>query len=96
MRWTAPALASLRELAERIAETSPAAADRIIARIFASVAHLVDHPEMGRSGRVGGTRELIIDNGRRIIVYRVQGPEVIIMAVLDTRQQWPMSFDDDA
>jgi plasmid stabilization system protein ParE len=50
----------LGDIRERIAADNPTAADRMIERIRAAVTHLAASPALGRSGRVAGTRELVI------------------------------------
>ncbi len=86
VRWTRPALRDLRALQDYIAEDSPAAADRITRRIRDAVSHLADFPESGRPGRVGKTRELIVNKGRHFVTYRVRGQVVYIIAMIDLRR----------
>jgi toxin ParE1/3/4 len=50
----------LEDIYERIAADNPTAANRMIERIRAAVTHLAASPALGRSGRVAGTRELVI------------------------------------
>ena len=60
LRWTRLALQDLRHLHEYIAEENPLAASRMVVRIQDATQRLTKHPQMGRPGRVQGTRELII------------------------------------
>lgn len=92
VRWTRPALVKLAAIQDYIAEDSPTAAKRIVQSIRADVSRLADFPAMGRPGRVAGTRELVVNKGRHVVAYRVQGQVVEIMTVLDARQEWPQSF----
>jgi len=50
---------------------------------------LAEHPELGRLGRVRGTRELVVTGTRYLLIYRVKGDEIQILRVLHGRQQWP-------
>lgn len=88
------ALDDVAGIIDWIAEDSPVAADRIARRIRADIDRLADQPGMGRPGRVGGTRELVINKGRHVAAYRVRSQVIEIIAVLDARREWPESFDD--
>jgi toxin ParE1/3/4 len=55
---------------------------------------LAEHPAMGRSGRVPGTRELIITGTPYLIPYRVKGKVVEILRVFHGSRRWPSGFDD--
>jgi addiction module RelE/StbE family toxin len=46
-------------------------------------------PEMGRPGRIEGTRELVISRTPYIAAYRIAGDTVRILRVLHGAQQWP-------
>jgi len=46
-------------------------------------------PEMGRPGRVDGTRELVIQRTSYIAAYRITGTTVRILRVLHGAQMWP-------
>ncbi|MDN5752598.1 MAG: type II toxin-antitoxin system RelE/ParE family toxin [Nitrosospira sp.] len=50
---------------------------------------LLDHPNMGRPGRVKTTRELVISGTSFIVTYRVKGKRIEILRVLHGSQQWP-------
>ena len=58
-------------------------------RIRAAVDQFADYPNMGRTGRVSLTRELIIGGTPWIIVYRVRAGGVEIIRVLHGAQLWP-------
>ncbi len=93
VRWDPKALERLQAEGEYIAQDSPAAAARVIARIFAATDGLAAHPLMGRQGRVTGTRELVIPRTSYIVAYRVRGDVVEVLALQHAAQQWPESFD---
>ncbi len=68
---------------------SPRAAVRVDERIEAQVGRLRDTPEMGRVGRIAGTRELVLSRTPYVAAYRVVGDTVHILRVLHAAQRWP-------
>jgi plasmid stabilization system protein ParE len=58
--WSTRALTELDEIIAYIRNQDPATADRVAARMDERVASLVQHPRLGRAGRVSGTRELVV------------------------------------
>jgi plasmid stabilization system protein ParE len=86
------ALANLDAEAEYIAADSPAAAARTVTAIIEAVSHLSRHPSLGRSGRVAGTRELVVSGTPYIIPYRVPGDTVEILRVFHAARKWPERF----
>jgi plasmid stabilization system protein ParE len=51
-------------------------------------ARLVDHPDLGRPGRVAGTRELVAHRNY-VVVYDTAGDLVRVLRVLHVARQWP-------
>jgi toxin ParE1/3/4 len=90
--WRHAALNDLGSIREFIAQDNPAAAARVRAALRAAVDPLADYPNLGRAGRVAGTRELVVADLPYIIVYRVADDTVRILAVLHTSRQWPRRF----
>ncbi len=68
---------------------SPRAAAMVDDRIEAQVEGLIRTPEMGRMGRIAGTRELVVSRTPYIAAYRIEGHTVRILRVLHGAQQWP-------
>jgi toxin ParE1/3/4 len=89
IRWLRTALRNLDQHADYIAKDDPIAARNAVQRIRAAVDQLADYPNMGRSGRVPLTRELIVGGTPWIIVYRVRADMVEIIRVLHGAQSWP-------
>jgi toxin ParE1/3/4 len=81
VRWLKVALANLDAEAEYIAEDNPAAARRVVQRIFRAVDLLKKNPARGRAGRVAGTRELVVAETPYVVPYRVRGNAVEILRV---------------
>ncbi|MGB0108856.1 MAG: type II toxin-antitoxin system RelE/ParE family toxin, partial [Terriglobales bacterium] len=57
-----------------------------------SVQQLATFPMSGRSGRVPGTRELVISNTPFIAAYAIDQDRIVILAVYHGAQQWPEVF----
>ena len=72
IKWTRTALRTLDEVAGYIANDNPARATTFVLELRNSVNKLQDHPELGRAGRVLGTRELILHKNY-IAIYRLRG-----------------------
>jgi len=92
IRWTRLAVEDLSLAYEYVAAENPSAAHAVIARIESAVNVLRAHPEIGRSGRVEGTRELIISGTPFIVAYRIARNRVEILAVIHGARRWPTSF----
>ena len=90
--WTRPALRELENIGDYIARDNPAAADGIVTRILDRAAALADQPEVGRPGRVAGTRELVVTGTPFILPYRVNRDCVEILSVFHGARKWPESF----
>ncbi len=75
-----------------IAADNPAAAARQTAAVLHAVEQLPRFPEMGRIGRVHGTRELVIPGTPLLIAYRVRKDGIRILAVLHGAKRWPRQF----
>ena len=73
-------------------ESNPAAADRQKKLIFEAVGRLIGFPEMGRAGRIAGTRELAVAGTSYIVVYRIRSRSIAILAVLHGARRWPPTF----
>ena len=74
---------------------SPRAAIMVDDRIEAQVEGLMQTPEMGRVGRIAGTRELVISRTPYIAAYRIDGNRVRILRVLHGAQQWPDEMSEE-
>jgi toxin ParE1/3/4 len=90
--WRRAALNDLAAIREFIGQDNLQAAVRVSSAIRAAVGHLIEHPHMGRAGRVEGTRELILGDLPYIIAYRVADNQVRILSVIHTSRRWPRRF----
>jgi toxin ParE1/3/4 len=92
LRWSREAKQDLDDIVEYIALDKPKTARKVIARIRAAVEHLKPHPNMGRSGLLPGTRELI--EAPFVIVYVIEGDTVYILTVFHCSKPWrPVPVD---
>ncbi len=88
-------LAALRAYIERayIEQDNPAAAQRVVLRIIENVETLLpNNPEMGRPGRVPGSRELVIPRTPFIVPYRLVGNTLQILRIYHGARRWPNAF----
>jgi toxin ParE1/3/4 len=91
--WSPEAIADLVALRAYIEEDNPAAAQRIALPILHNVESLLpNRPEMGRPGRVPGTRELVIPRTPFIVPYRLLGNTIQILRVFHGARRWPETF----
>jgi addiction module RelE/StbE family toxin len=90
--WTALARDDLREIFLYITAENPNAARRLLSIIKDKVIALLDNPYIGRTGRVEGTRELVLSGTNYILPYRIIEQEIQILSVLHGAQQWPDQF----
>src|SRR4051794_23060478 len=86
-----PAKLDLDELIVHIGEQDPAAAVKVASAILARIRLLADQPEIGRKGRVAGTRELVVDGTRYIVAYRIDASRgmIEVLRILHTARRWP-------
>lgn len=89
VKWSRRAIRDVVDIAEYIQQHEPRAAREIYLRIVAATDLLDKHPEMGREGRVSGTRELVVTGTRYVVAYRVRGSRVQILRVLHGARRWP-------
>ena len=87
--WSRRAIRHLVKLRDYIAQDNPDAAAYVAARILNAVENLATFPNLGRVGRLAGTRELVVPETPYIIPYRIRGSRIELIAVFHGRQRWP-------
>lgn len=92
--WTRRAGENLDREKAYIAERNPSAARRTAARILTAIDRLGRHSNLGRPGRVPGTRELVVPRTPYIVPYRVKGDTVQILRIFHTSRRWPGDFEE--
>jgi toxin ParE1/3/4 len=89
LEWSHFAQADRDAIFDYLEADSPQAAITVDERIREQVEGLGQFPESGRTGRVDGTRELVIQRTPYIAAYRITGDTVRILRVLHGARQWP-------
>jgi toxin ParE1/3/4 len=86
--WTQYALEQLDQAQDHIAlSNSEKIAKRIISLIVTRMQQLVRFPMSGRSGRVPGTRELVISDTPFIAAYAFDHDQIVILAIYHGAQK---------
>jgi toxin ParE1/3/4 len=88
--WTHAAIRDLIRIRRYIERDNPLPASSVATRILKAVSQLAAHPQMGRFGRLSGTRELVISQTPYLVPYRLQGEAIELLRVIHSRQQWPV------
>lgn len=86
--WSPKAIRQLVALRDYIAEDSPQNAALVARRILAAVNLVGTRPDLGRPGRVAGTRELVVPDTPYVVPYRVRAGRLELLAVFHGRQKW--------
>ena len=89
VRWLRRALLNLDQEASYIAQDNPKAAAEFVLHLRDSALMLGEQPNLGRSGRIPGTRELVVANLPYILPYRVRNDAIEILRVFHTARKWP-------
>ena len=87
--WSPRAIEHLAHLRSHVARDNPKAATRIATVLLEAVERLAEFPNLGRPGRVAGTRELVVPGTPYVIPYRMRGDRLEVIAVFHGRQKWP-------
>jgi len=87
--WHPLARADLAELVAYIASENPRAAYRVHDEIRKQINLLATYPEIGRPGRVRGTRELAITGTPYIAAYRFARDVLTVLRLLHGARRWP-------
>jgi toxin ParE1/3/4 len=87
--WSPRAIGHLAHLRSYIAHDNPKAANRVATALLDAVERLAELSNLGRPGRVAGTRELVVPGTPYVIPYRVRSDRIEVIAVFYGRQKWP-------
>ncbi|MEQ7919018.1 type II toxin-antitoxin system RelE/ParE family toxin [Xanthomonas sp. WHRI 1810A] len=82
------ASADLLAILEHVGNENPEAAQRLKDEIQQKIARLSDHPQLYRTGRVRGTRELVV-LPNYLVIYRENTKVISILRILHAARQWP-------
>lgn len=86
--WTPEATQDRDEIYDYIEADNPAAALALDELFSEKAERLVDHPNLGRPGRVADTLELVAHRNY-ILIYDLAGDFVRVLRVLHAARQWP-------
>lgn len=86
--WTSEAIHDRDEIYGYIEADNPVAALALDELFEKKAGQLIDHPGLGRPGRVAGTRELIAHKNY-ILVYDISVDSVRILRLLHAARMWP-------
>ncbi|MES2260437.1 MAG: type II toxin-antitoxin system RelE/ParE family toxin [Pseudomonadota bacterium] len=86
--WTPEAIQDREDIYDYIEADNPAAALALDELFAEKAGRLVDHPGLGKPGRVAGTRELVA-HPNYILIYDTAGNLVRVLRVLHAARQWP-------
>jgi addiction module RelE/StbE family toxin len=87
--WTETAESDKDGIVDYIAQENILAAVEIGDAIERQTEALQKFPDIGRPGRIKGTRELVIKGLSYIVCYATDDSSVTVLRVLHGRQQWP-------
>lgn len=90
LEWGDMAQADVITIAAYIAADNPSAAMALKNDIEEKVSRLKHYPQIGRPGRVHGTRELVIRDNY-VVVYKENGCMLTVLRVLHAARAWPAS-----
>ena len=90
--WLKSALNNLDEIAKYISQESSQAASQVVDLIVEQVNQLTAQPALGRSGRVVGTRELVVSNTHYLVPYRIKNNKVQVLRVFHTSRRPPKNW----
>jgi plasmid stabilization system protein ParE len=89
IRWTDIAVADLKSTHEYPGEHSPEVADALIERVLSAIDILERYPNLGRLGRIEGTREFVVTGTRFHVFYRLRHEQLEILGILHGARKWP-------
>lgn len=74
---------------ERIAEDSPANAEKIQHRVEHAIGLLLQRPLIGKAGRLDATREYPVGHTSLTLIYMVENDALTVLRVLHQRRDYP-------
>jgi toxin ParE1/3/4 len=86
--WTPEAQQDRADIWDYIAADNPRAAANMDELFSDAATRLMDHPKLGKAGKIPDTRELIPHASYRL-VYEIDGETVWMLALVHTAKRWP-------
>jgi addiction module RelE/StbE family toxin len=88
LRWEADALRQFQDTIAYIAAHDLPAAESLAQDIAGRLELVLQFPDMGRKGRIAGSRELVV-HPNYIVIYAVRETSVDVIRFLHSRQLYP-------
>ncbi|MCW2488255.1 type II toxin-antitoxin system RelE/ParE family toxin [Candidatus Symbiopectobacterium sp. NZEC127] len=88
VKWKTSALYDLAEIIDYIEQYNTVASSKLHQQIVHVTENLSQHPYLYRSGRVPGTREIVV-HPNYLVVYTIDELQIEILRVLHARQEYP-------
>ena len=88
VQWSPVALRQRREIARYIARDNIDAALALLDTLDSAARRLESFPKLGNTGKVNGTRELVVHK-HYVLVYEIVDNTLNILTVLHTSRQYP-------
>jgi toxin ParE1/3/4 len=94
VKWLRKSLENLDKEAAYIAQENPIAANIIVTKIMDAIERLKTNPALGKTGRIAGTRELIVPDTHYLVPYRVKTkePRIEILRIFHSSRKPPMKW----
>ncbi len=89
IQLTKSADADLKQAHDFIARDNVPAAEKTIFYILGAIDYLPKHPNIGRTGRVPHTRELVVSRTPFIIIYKIHSSTIFVLRILHAARKWP-------
>ena len=93
--WSERSISELSEIWDYVAKDSETYAALILRRIQTAVERLPATPEIGRIGRVVGTRELVVQRTPYIVAYETSRHVISVLSVVHGAREWPKQFSSE-
>jgi toxin ParE1/3/4 len=91
IEWRPAALNDMVAIVSHIAQDNPTAARNVYNELHRQSQILSAQPDIGRPGRIKGTRELVFIGLPYVAPYRITKKNVEILRVYHTAQEWGKS-----
>jgi len=86
--WTPEAVQDRVDIWDYIATDNPQAAARMDELFSDSANRLIEHPKLGRAGKIPSTRELVAHEHYRL-VHEIENETVWVLTLIHTARLWP-------
>ena len=87
-RWTTDAADDLERICD-YAEDHPDSARRVAQSVIERIGTLETFPNLGRVGRVQGTREIAFPPLPFVAIYELRAGQIVVLRILHGAQRWP-------